>query len=64
MKDEITDIIWDFARSVSKTTLNPHLTYAASIERNNQLAAKAVNDIIAITKQHDPQQHTAKVARV
>lgn len=54
MKDEIIDILWDFARSVAKTTLNPHLNYASSAQRNKELATKAYNDIIMQIKQHEP----------
>ncbi len=60
MKDEIIDILWDFARSVSKTTLNPHLNYASSAQRNKDLASKAANDIIAQMKKHESSIQRAK----
>lgn len=53
MRDEIIDILWDFARSVSKTTLNAHLNYQSAKEKNKETAVKSANEIIAHIKNHE-----------
>ena len=63
MRDEIKDIIWDFARSVSKTTLNPHLNYSETNEENASRTTAAVNDLLSVMKKYEP-KNTAQVARV
>jgi hypothetical protein len=64
MKDEIIDIIWDFARSVAKTTLNPHITSAESIENNKILANRTANEIITIMNKHETESKSKSTAVV
>ena len=58
IREEIHDILWDFARSVAKTTLNPHLNYSQTVDFNKKVTTKAIDDIIQLQKHHEPRNET------
>lgn len=60
MQNEIIDIIWDFAHSVAKTTLNPHITADASRSQNKKLAIDTAKEIMAVMKQHESTKQPTK----
>ena len=46
IRETIHDILWDFARSVSKTTLNPHLNNSQMVDHNKKVTNKTIDKII------------------
>jgi hypothetical protein len=61
MKDEIIDILWDFAHSTAKATLNPHITSPEQAKKvYKELANKSAQDIMTAIKKHEPKSTIPK----
>ena len=54
IKDEIIDILWDFAHSTAKATLNKHITTSQEARTAyKELANKSAQDIMTAIKNHE-----------